>query len=272
MDKNYDPNARFRRLPLLPLPQNCPECSSSLGKGLKRRPMKSHWLLGAVFGVPLLCIALAFWLWPQWATSLTESGWSDLNKDKWIAPGALLFLGLIFIIRSEKVIFLACTNCSWEKEFLDKNRKVFQKDPVAQPQTEDLPEKPTGPIIEISNNDVGIAWKSGYSKFPRICPECSQELKEPRARRPRWVPYLVVAHSFYLLVGLSALSALYDSNWMNHLPENTRNLTFSIVGGLPLISGAFYRRANRVLPFECFFCGWKKDFSLKENHDFDLPE
>ncbi len=32
------------------------------------------------------------------------------------------------------------------------------------------------------------------------------------------------------------------------------------------------RLRGRVLPYECFACGWQKDYPITENRAFDLPD
>ncbi len=276
MDKNYDPDAGYRRLPLLPLPAVCPACSAELRKGNKKVRFNFKALgLGLLFSLAFLVVILL--IWPEWSQTLFKGYWIPNFDDLgWIFLGLPFFIGIRVFWEYDKVVVMTCSACSWEKEFLDKNREKFQLDSRVEtqgnPSAKDSSTKESHPVYLIKDENEGIAWEPDFSLHPTHCPDCHGELMEPRARRPKWVPIMVAWHSLHMIVGLPLLLYLYDYGWITFVTGNARLLVFFALAGLPALTTAYYRSSGRILPYECYACGWKKCYSLQEIRKYDLPK
>lgn len=274
MDKDYDPNAEYRRLPLLPLPAVCPVCSAQLRKGnsFKRFDFRA---LGIGFLISFFLFLMIYGIWPAWFKTFFV-GWSpDFNHPAWLLFGAPFLLGLSMFWEYDKMVIMNCSACHWEKEFLDKNRTKLSFDsPISTKKTmtsEGSADEDSHPVYIIKDNNAGIAWEPDFSYHPTHCPDCHKELLEPRARRPRRVPVMVALFAFHMIVGIPLLLFLYDNGWVSFLTGKIRLPVFILLAALPAMITAYYRSSGRILPFECYSCGWKKSYSLSETRKFDLP-
>lgn len=275
MDKDYDPNAEYRRLPLLPLPAACPVCSAKLQKGdsVKQFDFRA---LGIGLLISVLLFVLVLVIWPTWFKTFFV-GWSpNFDDPAWVIFGFPFIVGFRMFWDYDKMVIMKCSACHWEKEFLDKNRKTFSLDPSVPTKkvmkSEGFTDEDSHPVYIIKDDNAGIAWEPDFSNHPSHCPDCQKELQEPRARRPKWVPVMVALFAFHMTVGIPLLLFLYDSEWISFLTGKARLLVFILLGALPALTTAYYRSSGRILPYECYSCGWKKSYSLSETRKFDLPQ
>jgi RNase P subunit RPR2 len=275
MDKDYDPNAEYRRLPLLPLPAACPLCSAKLRKGdsVKRFDFRA---LGIGFLISVFLFLLVFGIWPAWFKTFFVGWTPNFDDPAWILFGAPFLMGFRLFLNYDNMVIMKCSACHWEKEFLDKNRKKFPLDSSVSTKNEIRSEgsadEDSHPVYIVEDDNAGIAWEPDFSYHPTHCPDCHKELMEPRARRPRWVPVMVALFAFHMIVGIPLLLFLYDSEWISFLTGKIRLPVFIVLAALPALSTAYYRSSGRILPYECYSCGWKKSYSLSETRKYDLPE
>ncbi len=275
VDKNYDPNSEYRRLPLLPLPATCPMCSAHLLKNgtVKRYDFKA---LGIGFLISLSLFILVLWVWPAWFNTFFV-GWSPNWDDPiWLIFGAPFLLGIRFFWDYDKMVVMKCSACHWEKEFLDKNRKKRSFDSIDSRKkvkwNKESAIDETHPVYIIKDDNAGVAWEPDFNSHPTHCPECQKELMEPRARRPKWVPLMVAFYAFHTMVGLPFLLYLFENGYISILTGKARAVGFILLAALPALGAAYYRSAGRILPYECYSCGWKKSYPINETRKFDLPK
>ncbi len=122
------------------------------------------------------------------------------------------------------------------------------------------------------DHEGGVAPKPRSGDLPRRCPNCGSELEVFRARRPRGFKPLGVAVSAWPL--LASLSALLIAE-MGESSSDDRILKILFVFWLavpPLIGSLLLYRMPRLVPMECYTCGWKREFPIKANRSFDIDE
>ena len=125
----------------------------------------------------------------------------------------------------------------------------------------------------LAENEAGIAYRAEIFEIPEKCPQCKLELLEPRARlRGRVRVWTIGVFLYAILVSLVFQSFDIVPSDLAH-PDRVTALLWVVVVMLPVtwVIRA-YKSARRVLAYECFACGWKRDYPIVENRAFDLPD
>ena len=102
---------------------------------------------------------------------------------------------------------------------------------------------------------------------PAVCPECQAELRTPRvsmSRKGKRVRIIGMAMSplWFLAAWWMAGSGYLD--WMSNMHENQKQTAGILIFFLPLAVGILRSSTYpRVLPYECFGCGWKNEHEVE---------
>ncbi len=105
------------------------------------------------------------------------------------------------------------------------------------------------------------------SEKPVKCPECGAELREPRigmSRKAKLVRYIGMGLSpvWFMIAWLMVGSGYFS--WADNMNEGVKTLGGYFLFFVPLVVGIFVSSTYpRVIPFECFGCGWKHEFELE---------
>lgn len=122
------------------------------------------------------------------------------------------------------------------------------------------------------DSEGDIEPKRWSGALPRQCPKCGSELEVFRARRPRgFKPLGVAVFVWPLLASLSA--QLFNA--MLETPPDDRTLIVLFGFWLvvpPLVGTFFLYRMPRLVPMECYTCGWKRELPVTANRTFDIDE
>ena len=116
-----------------------------------------------------------------------------------------------------------------------------------------------------------VAERKGIGP-PRRCPRCGSELEEFRSRRsPGFKPLGIVVFIWPLLGSLLAL--LFATVHEGSTDDPALVVLFGIwLVVPPLIGAIFMSRMPRLIPLECYTCGWRTEFAVKANRRFDVDE
>jgi hypothetical protein len=107
---------------------------------------------------------------------------------------------------------------------------------------------------------------------PGNCPDCGMALDEPRSRMPRRARAMGLGWAFYTFA-LLILADVFLDRLLASFSSGQLTAIGLLVYVLPMVVlGKLIRQAGRVIPMECFGCGWKKDFRIHESRKYDLKD
>lgn len=106
---------------------------------------------------------------------------------------------------------------------------------------------------------------------PHFCPECGSELDQPRSRAPARVKVWGVGAVLFTFLALSLLN-LFSDRITALVREDVAVVLLLLAINLPAVAAAVIeRRAGRVIPLECYRCGWRKDYRIADRRTYDIP-
>ena len=102
---------------------------------------------------------------------------------------------------------------------------------------------------------------------PTTCPVCTADLRDPRismSRKAKRVRYIGMGMSPFWFLGAWWLAGLGYFDWINTMGENMKQNGGILLFFTPFLVGLLRSSTYpRVLPFECFGCGWKMEYELE---------
>ncbi len=102
---------------------------------------------------------------------------------------------------------------------------------------------------------------------PTNCPKCSGELRDTRvgmSRKAKWVRYSGMALSPLWFMAAWWMAGLGYFDWMDRMGESAKETAGLVLFFAPLAIGLILSSTfARVLPYECFACGWKQEFEVE---------
>ncbi len=109
---------------------------------------------------------------------------------------------------------------------------------------------------------------------PVNCPQCQTELRDPHpstSRKAKRLRIISMAVTPLWVVAMWWAAGLGAFDFADGLSDRTRSNAGMALFALPLLAGLWLTRLfPRVLPFECYRCGWKYDYPLGSTTRYDV--
>ncbi len=111
---------------------------------------------------------------------------------------------------------------------------------------------------------------TGELRRSKLCPRCSSELEVFRSRRPRSFRVLgVLAFGWPLFFGYTWMVVVVPY-LEPHIPEKILFALFLALWIIPPgLLGFYLKKQPRLIPMECYTCGWKAQVPIAESRAYE---